>query len=67
MVDKPTKCPKCDDLMEEGGPSHLGFGWATMPWEGSWLKRFTAAARGAKRVRGLRCKGCGYLELYTKL
>ena len=63
MIDKPAKCPKCNDIMEEGAPSDMGFGWASLPWGESFLKRFTAKVT---RVRGLRCRRCGYLELYTK-
>ena len=63
MVDKPAKCPKCDGTMEEGFPSGHLFGWVVAPWKGSWLKRVVF---WPKSVRGLRCKVCGYLELYTK-
>ena len=63
MVDKPAKCPKCDGIMEEVVMSAY-VGWAKVPWQASWLKQFTATAR-PKRLRGLNCKECGYLELYT--
>ena len=64
MLDKPAKCPKCNDLMEEGISS--AFFWGPVPPpSASWLQ-FLMPRRVKPVVRGLRCKGCGYLELYTK-
>lgn len=62
MADKPAKCPKCNDRMEEGSPQV--FGWVAVPWKASWFARVKVAIRPTD-VRGLRCKGCGYLEFYT--
>jgi hypothetical protein len=49
--------------MEEGKAHELG--WLRVPWTASWLTQIRSALR-PREVVGLRCKECGYLELYAR-
>jgi hypothetical protein len=67
MVDKPAKCPKGGGIMEEGFPGGSPIGWTKQPWQAqSTVRGRLPATIKSTGGRGLSCKGCGYLELYTK-
>jgi len=59
-----ASCPKCDGDMEEGELQGM-VNWVSIPANASFLSRLRWGFK-LIRVKGLRCKACGFLELYAK-
>jgi hypothetical protein len=57
-------CPKCKGEMEHG-ELHGMVQWAPVPVNASFLTRLRRGLM-LKSVDGMRCKRCGFLELYAR-
>jgi hypothetical protein len=57
-------CPKCKGEVEHG-ELHGMVNWAPVPTNAPLLTRLRYSLKQI-RVDGMRCKQCGYLELYAK-
>ena len=57
-------CPRCDADMETG-ELHGMVNWTSMPRDAGFWKRARLSLK-LIRINGLRCKKCGFLELYAR-
>ena len=71
MNNTPMNCPKCSGAMIQGFLPDNAYGaivlgsWHEGPPKKSWWRGVTAPAKDSLPIRGFRCSGCGYLELYA--
>jgi predicted nucleic-acid-binding Zn-ribbon protein len=57
-------CPKCRGEMEHG-ELHGTVKWAVVPADASFLTRLRYGLKLIS-VDGMRCKKCGFLEMYAR-